>query len=230
MREIVFDTETTGLDPNYGHKIVEIGCVELINKMRTGKDYHAYINPQRDVPRAASDVHGLTEDFLADKPVFLEIVDDFLAFIGDSPLVIHNAAFDMKFINFELKVVERPLIYPGRAIDTLEMARKKFPGSKASLDALCNRFGIDLSGRSKHGALLDSELLADVYLELIGGRQTFLSLDITKESISKNSTVSGAQPMHAKLPKPPRLFKLTEEEEALHAAFLGKIKNPLWNS
>ena len=230
MREIVFDTETTGLDPNFGHKLVELGCVEIVNKIRTGRDYHCYINPQRDIPRAASDVHGLTEEFLKDKPTFSQVADDFLAFIEDSPLVIHNAAFDMKFINYELKLIGKPLIFPGRAIDTLDMARKKFPGSKANLDALCNRFGIDLSSRTKHGALLDAELLADVYLELIGGRQIYMSLGDDNTDASKRETANVLSGASDREVRKVREFKVTEEELKQHEAFLEKVKNPLWNS
>ncbi len=230
MREIVFDTETTGLDPNYGHKLVEIGCVEIVNKIRTGNSFHRYINPKRDIPRAASDVHGLTADFLADKQIFAEIADDFLAFIGDSPLVIHNAAFDMKFINHELKLIDKPLIFPGRAVDTLEMARKKFPGAKASLDALCSRFGIDLSSRTKHGALLDAELLADVYLELIGGRQTFLSLEDEKSESTRQKTSNVLSGASGREIKPSRSRAISEEEQKCHDAFIEKIKNPLWKA
>ncbi len=176
MREIVLDTETTGLDPFSGHRIVEIGCIELINHVRTGNYFHTYLNPERDMPREAEAVHGLSIEFLKDKPKFAEIAGSFLEFIGNDPLVIHNAAFDMKFINAELAVAKRPEVDFARAIDTVLMARQKFPGQPASLDALCKRFSIDLSARTKHGALLDSELLSDVYLELLGGRQSSLGL------------------------------------------------------
>ena len=171
MREIVLDTETTGLDPNQGDRIVEIGAVELWNHIPTGKTYHQYINPERNMPNEAFQVHGLGDDFLRDKPVFSIIAPDFVEFIADSKLVIHNASFDMRFLNAELSWVKRPQIPLERALDTLAIARKKFPGSPASLDALCRRFGIDNNARTLHGALLDSEILAEVYLELIGGRQ-----------------------------------------------------------
>ena len=171
MREIVLDTETTGLDPNQGDRIVEIGAVELWNHIPTGKTYHQYINPERNMPNEAFQVHGLGDDFLRDKPVFSNIAADFVEFIADSKLVIHNASFDMRFLNAELSWVKRPQIPLERALDTLAIARKKFPGSPASLDALCRRFGIDNNARTLHGALLDSEILAEVYLELIGGRQ-----------------------------------------------------------
>ena len=176
MREIVLDTETTGFDPASGDRIVEIGAVELMNHMPTGQTYHQYINPERSMPKSAFEVHGLGDDFLRDKPVFSKIARDFLGFIADAPLVIHNASFDMKFLNAELKAAGLPILPMARSIDTVDMARKKFPGSPASLDALCRRFGVDNSAREKHGALLDSEILAEVYLELIGGRQPDLIL------------------------------------------------------
>ena len=164
MREIVLDTETTGLDPANGDRVVEIGCVETMHHIATGESFHVYINPERDMPQEAFNVHGLSEEFLSDKPVFAEIIGDFMAFIGDAPLVIHNAEFDMRFLNAEFKKLGRPLLPRERAIDTVAMARRKFPGAQANLDALCRRFEIDLSRRDKHGALLDAELLADVYL------------------------------------------------------------------
>ena len=169
MREIVMDTETTGLEPDNGDRIVEIGGVELINHLPTGRTYHQYINPQRSMPREAFDVHGLGDDFLRVQPVFAEIADAFIDFIGDAKLVIHNANFDMAFFNAELARLQRPILPMSRAIDTLDIARRKFPGAQASLDALCKRFGVDNSAREKHGALLDSEILAEVYLELLGG-------------------------------------------------------------
>ena len=175
MREIVMDTETTGLDPNTGDRIVEIGGVELFNHMPTGETYHQYINPQRDMPEGAFAVHGLSAEFLSDKPLFADVAQAFLDFVGDSKLVIHNASFDMKFINAELKWIEKPPLPWAQAIDTLAIARKKFPGAQNSLDALCRRFGIRTE-RELHGALLDSEILAEVYLELIGGRQPDLVL------------------------------------------------------
>ena len=171
MREVVLDTETTGLDPNNGDRIVEIGAIELINHVATGKVFHEYLNPERLMPQEAFAVHGLSDSFLKDKPKFIDIMDSFLSFVGDSKLIIHNAAFDMRFLNAELTRADGALLSEQQAIDTLLIARKKFPGSQNSLDALCRRFSIDNSGREKHGALLDSELLSDVYLELIGGRQ-----------------------------------------------------------
>src|ERR1700760_1989092 len=176
MREIVLDTETTGFDPATGDRIVEIGCVELIDHLPTGRSFQAYLNPERLVPLETQKVHGLTDEFLADKPLFAHIVDELLEFLGDATLVIHNASFDLKFVNHELNRVNRPLIPHARAIDTIEIAKTKIPGARYSLDELCKRFGIDLSARSKHGALLDAELTARVYLELIGGRQKLLSL------------------------------------------------------
>ena len=176
MREIVLDTETTGFEPSEGDRIVEIGAVELFNHLPTGRTYHQYINPKRNMPEAAFNVHGLSEEFLSDKPVFKDIAQEFTDFIKDSKLVIHNASFDMKFLNAELGWVNRPALPMHQAIDTLAIARRKFPGSPASLDALCRRFGIDNSSRTLHGALLDSEILAEVYLELVGGRQPDLVL------------------------------------------------------
>lgn len=222
MREIAFDTETTGLDPNTGHRIVEIGCVEMMDKIRTGNVFQAYINPERDMPFEAERVHGITAKFLADKPVFAEIVDAFLTFVGDSPLVIHNAGFDMKFLNFELTRLGFPAFPMDRALDTVVMARKKFPGSPASLDALCKRFNIDLSSRTKHGALLDAELLADVYLELCGGRQAGMQL-ATASSIALNQ---GA--ILKKEAIPLRDFPIAAEEANAHAAFIQTLKNALW--
>lgn len=225
MREIVLDTETTGLDPFSGHRVVEIGCVELINHMRTGSYFHSYLNPERAMPAEAEAVHGLSDSFLKDKPKFSEVAGSFLEFIGDSPLVIHNAAFDMKFINWELDQVERPQIEMARAIDTVLIARKKFPGQPASLDALCKRFSIDLSVRTKHGALLDSELLAEVYLELLGGRQASLGL------ASSDAAQVGADELsftgHTDIPS--RQFPPSLEELAAHAAMIEKLKKPLWS-
>lgn len=225
MREIVLDTETTGLDPETGDRLVEIGAVELKGHMPTGRTYHQYINPERDVPKEAVDVHGLTYDFLRDKPVFKDVAADFLAFIGDAKLVIHNAAFDMKFLNAELKWLGRTQLPFDRAIDTLDIARKRFPGSPASLDALCRRYGIDNSARTLHGALLDSEILADVYLELVGGRQPNLVLTNAKGTI----TVDGKPTNWRAYPRPTALpSRLTEVEAAAHATFVEGIDNPIW--
>jgi DNA polymerase III subunit epsilon len=218
MREVVLDTETTGLDPATGDRIVEIGAVELFNHMPTGKTYHQYINPERLMPKEAFDVHGLSDDFLRDKPVFKAVAAGFLAFVGDARLVIHNAAFDMKFLNAELAaagLAELPMV---RALDTVAMARQKFPGSPASLDALCRRFGIDNSARVKHGALLDSEILAEVYLELIGGRQPDLSL------VSQSTSTATMTEAWRPAPRPaPLASRLTEQETAAHASFMAKL-------
>lgn len=225
MREVVLDTETTGLDPFSGHRVVEIGCIELINHVRTGNYFHSYLNPERDMPREAEAVHGLSIDFLKDKPKFAEVAGSFLEFIGSDPLVIHNAAFDMKFLNAELSVAKRREIDFDRAIDTVIMARRKFPGQPASLDALCKRFNIDLSSRTKHGALLDSELLADVYLELLGGRQSSLGL-VADQTNEDGSDCSLAFSGHTDIPK--RSFPISLEEAAAHEAMIEKLKNPLW--
>jgi DNA polymerase-3 subunit epsilon len=227
MREIVLDTETTGLDPAAGHRVVEIGCVELLNHLPSGQVFHRYINPERDMPTEAFAVHGLSEEFLAGHPLFAAIAEELLDFLGDAPLVIHNADFDMKFLNWELKLLGRTALPRERAIDTVGMARRRFPGSPANLDALCRRFGIDNSSREKHGALLDAELLAEVYLELIGGREPGLALASTKESGRSAATGDNGGPV-ARPVRPPRPHAATAEELAAHAAFLGKLKNPLW--
>ncbi|TAH35767.1 MAG: DNA polymerase III subunit epsilon [Alphaproteobacteria bacterium] len=221
-REIILDTETTGLDPFTGDRIVEIGCVEVINYIPTGKHFHQYINPERDMPPGAQAVHGLTSEFLKDKPVFAEICGDFLEFIGDAPLVIHNAEFDMKFINHHIGEMGFGAITGPRIIDTLKMARQKFPGAPASLDALCKRFNIDLSGRSLHGALLDSNLLAQVYIELIGGKQAGFDL--------LASSAGGAAGTIERIFRAPRDFPPSDEELSAHSDMLQKIKNPLWGS
>lgn len=225
MREIVLDTETTGLDPQTGDRIVEIGAVELQGHMPTGRTYHQYINPERHVPEDAVQVHGLTDDFLRDKPVFKAIVQDFIDFIGDARLVIHNAAFDMKFLNAEFQWAGLPTLPYERALDTLDIARKKFPGSPASLDALCRRYGIDNSARTLHGALLDSEILADVYLELIGGRQPDFGL-----STQKTSTTGIRTEAWRAYARPTKLApKLTPEEQAAHDAMIGAMGDKaLW--
>mgnify|MGYP000221026971 CR=1 FL=1 len=226
MREIVLDTETTGFDPEQGDRIVEIGGVELWNHVPTGETYHVYINPERGMPQEAFEVHGLGDDFLRDKPKFRDIAQGFLDFVKDAKLVIHNASFDMKFLNAELGWLNLPKLPWDQAIDTLAIARQKFPGSPASLDALCRRFGIDNSSRTLHGALLDSEILAEVYLELIGGRQPGLVL----ASVEKTNVASGGgvwKPHPRPTPLPARL---TEEERAAHAALVeGMGENALWN-
>jgi DNA polymerase III subunit epsilon len=228
MREIVLDTETTGLEPSEGHRIVEIGAVELFNHMPTGKTYHQYLNPQRPMPKEAFEVHGLGDEFLRDKPLFQAVASDFLAFIGDAQLIIHNAAFDMKFLNAELNAVGLAKLSMSRATDTVAMARQKFPGSPASLDALCRRFGVDNSGREKHGALLDSEILAEVYLELIGGRQPGFGL-----STSASPAKRGDAPVEAWRPKArpnPLTPRITADEMAAHQAFVtGLGDTAIWN-
>jgi len=229
MREIVLDTETTGLDPKSGHRIVEIGCVELINHVPSGEVYHQYINPERDMPVEAERVHGLSESFLSGHPVFADIAEAFVAFVGEAPLVIHNAAFDMGFINAELALLGMTPIDKSRAIDTVTMARRKFPGAQASLDALCRRFGIDLTDRQLHGALLDAQLLASVYLELLGGRQH--GMDLAADAAANATTVgnSVADPSFAVSGRrEPRAHAPSSEELARHAEFLGKIKDPIW--
>jgi DNA polymerase III subunit epsilon len=225
MREIVLDTETTGLDPQDGHRIVEIGAVELVNHVATGRTFHQYINPERDMPEDAFAVHGLSQAFLADKPVFAAVVDAFLAFVGEARLVIHNAAFDIRFLDAELRRSGRTPFGPARALDTLEMARRRFPGAANSLDALCRRFAVDLSGRTKHGALLDCTLRAEVYLELVGGRQPDLVLEVVT---SRDGRALGAAwtPPPRPRPLPPRI---TEAEAAAHAAFVAELgEGVLW--
>ena len=221
MREVVLDTETTGLDPRSGHRIVEIGCVELINHMATGKHFHKYLNPERDIPEQASVIHGLTKEFLSSQPVFADIAEEFEAFIGVSTLVIHNAEFDLGFINAEREKISQPPIAPDRAIDTVSLARRKFPGAQANLDALCRRFKIDNSNRSLHGALKDARLLAEVYLELIGGRQQNLGLSVEERKI-----VEAAK----KNRRPPRPHAPTDAEQLAHAQFIEKLESPIWKS
>lgn len=225
MREIVLDTETTGFDPEEGHRLVEVGCVELENHLPTGRVFQVYLNPGRDVPAEAARIHGLTTEFLKDKPSFTEKVGEFLDFIGaDGTLVIHNAEFDMKFLNFELKAAGFKPLPMTRVTDTLLMARQKFPGQPASLDALCRRFKVDLSERKFHGALLDCQLLAEVYLELKGGRQHGFSL-------MSETAIQGSAQLNAKIRRqnrPHRSFPPTEAEEKAHGELVAKIKNALW--
>jgi DNA polymerase-3 subunit epsilon len=227
MREICLDTETTGLDPKDGHRIVEIGCVEIINKIRTGKTFHTYINPEREMPSEAFKIHGLSDAFLKDKPKFLEIVNDFIAFIGDDKLVIHNASFDMKFINHHLRDCNLEIIERKNVVDSLEIARNKFPGAGNSLDALCKRFGVDLTRRIKHGALLDAELLADIYIELMGGNQISMFGHDSHFQQSKQEKVSVGYQKH-NFQK--REFLVSPEDEASHKEFILKnFKENLWN-
>ncbi len=226
-REIVLDTETTGLDPTTGDRIVEIGALELINHVPTGRTYHQYINPERHMPEEAYRVHGLSDDFLRDKPVFAQIADQFLAFIQDSKFVIHNADFDMKFLNWEFQALGHAAFGPDRAIDTLRLARRRFPGAPASLDALCKRFGVDNSNRDLHGALIDSELLAGVYLELIGGREPGLRL--VGSSQDDGDENRSRRPTHAPRPQP-LTPQLSDAEKAAHDAFIDGLKSddPVW--
>lgn len=225
LREIVLDTETTGFEPTQGHRLVEIGCLELVNHLPSGRVFHTYINPEREVPQEAYSVHGLSYDFLKSHPPFKEVGSLFLDFIQDDPLIIHNAKFDMKFINAELKGHSFPEVPFHRAIDTLMIARQKFPGSPASLDALCKRFGVDNGKREKHGALLDAELLAQVYLELIGGKQPRLSLHFsskTPQDLKEQKT--------EKKTRSPRSYAPSLEELTLHQELVNQLKNPIWKS
>ena len=219
MREIVLDTETTGLDPFTGDRIVEIGAVELFNHMPTGETYHQYINPQRDMPAGAFAVHGLSEEFLSDKPLFASVAQPFLDFIQDSRLIIHNASFDMKFLNAELDWCSHPQIPMRQSLDTLAIARKKFAGAQNSLDALCRRFGIDNSSRTLHGALLDSEILAEVYLELIGGRQPDFALKVVQSRQSSSPSGDYTPPARPKA----LASRLSEEESAAHLEFIKEL-------
>ncbi len=225
MREIVFDTETTGLDPAGGDRIVEIGCVEMINRAETGRHFHAYFNPERSMPPGAEAVHGLTDIFLSDKPRFSERAEEFLEFIEDSPLVAHNAGFDFGFLNHELGQCGRPVVCTSRMVDTLSLARSRHPGAKHSLDALCTRFGVDRSRRVKHGALLDAQLLAQVYIELTGGRQIGLGLVEDTEDVGLTS-VPGTVTVREQRIARPHFAEAGELER--HRAFIGKLVNPLW--
>jgi DNA polymerase-3 subunit epsilon len=225
MREIVFDTETTGLSFAGGDRLVEIGCVELVNRVETGRSYHAYINPQRDMPAEAQAVHGLSAQFLSDKPLFGHVVADLLDFIGDAPLVAHNAGFDFSFLNGELKQAGHVEVCRTRMVDTLVLARTRHPGAKHTLDALCVRYGIDRSHRVLHGALLDAQLLAQVYVELTGGRQIGLGLAVDAPVV-ETVVVSSVRSTI----RPPRPHAASAEERAAHAAFLQGVKEPLWGA
>lgn len=227
MREIVLDTETTGLKPEDGHRIIEIGALEMVNHVPTGKTFHIYINPERDIEAGAMAVHGITDERVANEPLFAEVVDDFLEFIGTSPLVIHNAPFDMGFINAELIKCGRAALPNDRAVDTLVMARRKFPGGQASLDALCRKFGIDNSHRELHGAMIDTDLLADVYIELLGGKQPGLSLTETEQA-SANMTTHNAVPQAGKTKRPMRQFTPSDDEKKAHQNFVDGLNDPLW--
>ena len=223
MREIVLDTETTGLDPLAGHRVVELGCIELVNTVATGRTFHAYFNPEMIMPTGAQDIHGLTDEFLSDKPLFAEKAEEFLAFIADAQLVIHNAQFDIGFLNAELERLGKPQL-GNPYVDTVSMARRRFPGQRVSLDALCERFNVDNTARTKHGALLDSELLAEVYLELSGGRQRDLGLaaEVSAEAVEGVLAATG-------LPvRPARPHAASAAELAAHAEFLKQLSEPLW--
>src|SRR5271155_5470053 len=226
MREIVLDTETTGLDPLRGDRLVEIGCVEIFNRMPTGQSYHQYINPQRDMPAEAFAVHGLSSEFLADKPLFDEVAEEFLEFIADAPLVIHNASFDIGFINAELDRIKRPPIARERLVDTLLLARRKHPGVSNRLDDLCSRYAIDNSRRTKHGALLDAELLAEVYIDLIGARQSQLIL----ASEVRDTRAGGIGEMPRRQRLLPLMPRITEADRAAHRDFVATLgEKPIWN-
>jgi len=225
MREIVFDTETTGLNPSGGDRVVEIGCVEIFNRVETGRSFHAYFNPERDMPFEAQEVHGLSNLFLSDKPRFAEKVEELLEFLEDSPLVAHNASFDFGFLNFELEKCGRPAVSLTRMRDTLSIARTKHPGAKHSLDALCMRFGIDRSQRIKHGALLDAQLLAQVYVELTGGRQIGLGLVADTDRAAVDASAGTVRTREF---RPARPHHALPEELERHRAFIAKLVNPLW--
>ncbi len=229
MREIIFDTETTGFDPLTGDRMVEIGCIELVNRVPTGETYHCYFNPQRPMPAAAQAVHGLSDAFLSDKPLFAARVEELLEFLSDSMLVAHNARFDFGFLNHELKLCARPEISYDRMIDTVAMARAAHPGAKHSLDALCTRYGIDRSHRIKHGALLDAELLAQVYIELTGGRQIGLGLaDLEEDDAAGGLAGVGTFDPGQRLMRAPRLFSPSEAELERHRAFVAELADPIW--
>lgn len=225
MREIVFDTETTGLDPRTGDRMVEIGCVELINRVATGATFHAYFNPERDMPQGAEAVHGLSSVFLADKPRFREVVHELLAFIGDSPLVAHNAGFDFAFLNAELEICTQPAVCLSRMIDTVAIAKRRHPGAKLSLDALCARYGIDRSHRVKHGALLDAELLAQVYVELTGGRQIGLEL---AGAAPETVVAMVSREERRREFRNPRPHSASPAEIDRHRAFVAAIEGAIW--
>jgi len=227
MREVIFDTETTGFDPASGDRMVEIGCIEMINRVPTGATFHAYFNPDRSMPAAAEAVHGLSDAFLADKPAFGACAADLLEFLGDAPLVAHNASFDFGFLNAELVICGMEPVSMTRMVDTVALARVRHPGAKLSLDALCSRYGIDRSHRTRHGALLDAELLAQVYVELTGGRQIGLELAADRTELTVETTVT-VTTTRERVFRPARVHAASDEELAAHAAFLAGIKEPLW--
>ena len=224
MREIVFDTETTGLSFAGGDRLVEIGCVEMVNRVETGRTFHAYYHPERTMPAEAQAVHGISEAFLADKPKFADAVEDLIAFLGDAPLVAHNAGFDFSFLNGELTRCGRQIVHINRMVDTLQIARSRHPGAKHTLDALCSRFGVDRSHRVLHGALLDAQLLAQVYVELLGGRQIGLGL-VSDAPVAESAQIAVRRPVTV---RPPRTFRPTDTELAAHAAFVSRLQDPLW--
>jgi DNA polymerase III subunit epsilon len=236
-REIIFDTETTGFDPSTGDRLVEMGCIEMVGLVPTGAVFHAYYNPERGMPKAAEDIHGLSDAFLSNKPLFADTVDELLEFLGDAPLVAHNATFDFRFLNAELTRAGRPPVGNDRMIDTLAISRTQFPGAKHSLDALCTRFGIDRSHRTKHGALLDAELLAQLYIELRGGKQIGFSLAGSGASSGAGSRAGAAndddslafQPRADRPFREPRPHAASVEERARHRDFIAKLSNPLWD-
>jgi DNA polymerase III subunit epsilon len=226
MREIVFDTETTGLDPYQGHRLLEVGCIELVNRFPTGQTFHRYINPERDVPTEAFNVHGLSLEFLKDKPLFADVAAELAEFIGDAPLIAHNASFDLGFLNAELERAGLPIVARERLVDTLLLARRKYPGGSNRLDDLCQRFGIDNSRRTKHGALLDAELLAEVYLELIGARQAQLGL--VSATLAPVTVVQSTRVMRVR--PSPLAPRLTEAERTAHRAFVAALgPKAIWN-
>ena len=229
MREIIFDTETTGFDPDTGDRLVEMGCIEMVGLVPTGAVFHAYYNPERAMPKSAEEIHGLSEQFLSNKPLFAESVDDLLDFLGDAPLVAHNATFDFRFLNAELRRAGRDPIGTDRMIDTLAIARTQFPGAKHSLDALCTRFGIDRSHRTKHGALLDAELLAQLYIELRGGKQIGLGLTAAANDDTGGLTLGQGANMHDRPFRAPRPHAASAEEKARHRDFIATLSNPLWD-
>ncbi len=225
MREIILDTETTGLDPSSGDRIVEIGCIETHNHLSTGEVFHCYVDPERDMPEGAFAVHGLSREFLAGKPKFAEIADRFLEFIGDAPLVIHNAEFDLRFLDAEMALIGKAPIERSRTVDTVALARRRYPGAQVSLDALCRRFEIDLTRREKHGALLDAELLAEVYLYLMGGRQPGLDLQAAGGTAAAPDTANRERPL-----RPARAHAPSPAEAEAHEALLDQLTEPLWRS
>lgn len=228
MREIIFDTETTGLDPQGGDRLVEIGCIEMVNRVETGRTFHAYFNPERDMPAAAEAVHGLSATFLSDKPKFGERAEELLEFLGDAPLVAHNASFDFGFVNAELDRIGLVPLDKARMIDTVALARVRHPGAKLSLDALCTRYGIDRSHRTLHGALLDAELLAQVYVELTGGRQ--IGLELAAETMATATVSTLVVTTRTRVRREPRPHSASEEELAAHAAFVETLKSPVWSA